>query len=181
MKAEFSFPSEQYLLLGTVAKAHGLHGEVKLFLHSGQPENIRGYRELYLVDRKGAIAGPLQLLGQRLHGKAAIVLLATITDRNGAERIEGHGVLLARDQLPALANDEYYWHRLLGKNVVDGTGHPIGIVARLFHNGAQDILVVVAGQREMLIPMTKSIVVDETETTIVVDPPPGLLDLGDEG
>jgi hypothetical protein len=29
--------------------------------------------------------------------------------------------------------------------------------------------------------MTKSIVVDETETTIIVDPPPGLLDLGKEG
>lgn len=181
MKAEFSFPSEQYLLLGTVAKAHGLHGEVKLFLHSGQPENIREYRELYLVDRKGVIVGPLQLLRQRLHGKAAIVLLATIRDRNGAERIEGHGVLLAKDQLPALANDEYYWHRLLGKDVVDGAGRNIGTVARLFHNGAQDVLVVVAGRREMLIPMTKSIVVDETETTIIVDPPPGLLDLGEEG
>lgn len=181
MEAAFSFPTDQYLLLGTVAKAHGLHGEVKLFLHSGQPENIRGYRELYLVDRKGTIAGPLQLLRQRLQGKAAIVLLDTIKDRSAAEKIEGRGVLLAKDQLPALDNGEYYWHRLLGKTVVDGAGQHIGTVARLFHNGAQDVLVVVAGEREMLIPVTKSIVVDETETTIIVDPPPGLLDLGEQG
>lgn len=175
---EFSFPTDQYLLLGTVAKAHGLHGEVKLFLHSGQPENICKYRELYLVDRQKAIVGPLQLLRQRLQGKAAIVLFSTIEDRTGAESIEGRGVLLARNQLPALDDGEYYWHRLLGKTVVDGAGQTIGTVGQLFHNGAQDVLVVVSGQREMLIPMTKSIVVGETETTIIVDPPPGLLDLG---
>ena len=37
-----------------------------------------------------------------------------------------------------------------------------------------------AGKREILIPMTRNIVVGETETTVIVDPPPGLLELGND-
>lgn len=180
MEEEYRFPTDLYLLLGRVTKAHGLRGEVKLFLHSGQPENLGEYRELHLVDRRGLINGPFAVLRHRLQGKGAIVLLKTIDDRSRAEEIEGRGVLLAKSLLPELDTDEYYWHRLLGKTVVDGQGKSVGTIERLFHNGAQDVLVITAGKREILIPMTKSIVIGETETTVIVDPPSGLLELGDD-
>ena len=180
MIEEFRFPSDQYLLLGRVAKAQGLRGEVKLTLFSGQPDNLGEYRELHLVDQRGVMSGPFTVLRHRIQGKAVIVHLDTIDDRNGAEGIEGRGVLLAKDQLPELAEDEYYWHRLIGKTVVDVGGTTVGIVRRLFDNGAQDVLVVSAGKREILIPMTRSIVVGETETTVIVDPPQGLLELGND-
>lgn len=180
MIEEFRFPSDQYLLLGRVAKAQGLRGEIKLTLFSGQPENLGEYRELHLVDRRGAITGPYAVLRHRIQGKAVIVLLDTIDDRNGAERIEGRGVLLAKNQLPELGEEEYYWHRLIGKTVVEVGGATVGMVRQLFHNGAQDVLVVDAGKREILIPMARSIVIEETETTVVVDPPPGLLELGND-
>ena len=178
MEEEFRYPADRYLLLGRVAKAHGLRGEVKLFLYSGQPENVGRYRELSLVDRRGTITPPLEILSVRLQGKAAIVLFATIADRNGAENIEGCGLLLERGQLPEPEDDEYYWHGLLGKRVVDQGGTYIGTIKSLFDNGAHDILVVDGPRGEVLIPVTRSIVVGESETEVVVDPPPGLLELG---
>lgn len=175
----FPYPAEEYLLLGKIAKAHGLRGEVKISLYSGQPENLRGYRELFLIDRRGKMSGPLTLLGSRDQGKSAIVRFASVTDRNQAEAMEGLGVLLAKADLPEIAEDEYYWHQYLGKTVVDVGGKTLGRVEHLMRTGPQDVLVIksAAGDEEILIPITREILVGETAGTLTVDPPPGLLEL----
>ena len=177
MTPDYVFPADKYLLIGKVAKAQGLHGELKLYLHSGQPENVAGYSELVLINRAGVISSPLAILKSRVQGKAAIVRLASITNRTEAELLQDHGVLLARKHLPAIGENEYYWHQYQDKLVVDLEGKIIGRVDRLFTTGAQDVLVVKAGKEEILIPVTKSILVDETAEKLVVNPPPGLIEL----
>ena len=177
MTSDYIFPAAEYLLLGKVVKAHGLHGEVKVFLHSGQPENIAGYSELVLVDRAGVISSPLAVLQSRVQGKNVIVRLASISTRIQAEMVEDCGVLLARKHLPAIGENEYYWHQYQNKLVVDLDGKTIGRVDYLFTNGAQDILVINAGKEEILIPVTKSIIVGETAEELIVNPPPGLMEL----
>lgn len=179
MVEDFSYPAEEYLLLGKVSKAHGMRGEVKIFLYSGQPENIRSYKELFLIDRQGKLFGPLSVLRSRDQGKLAIVQFASVTDRNQAEEIEGRGVLLAKTDLPEIADDEYYWHQYLGKAVVDVTGKILGRVEHIFRTGLQDVLVIksVDADEEILIPVTREIIVGETAEELTVDPPPGLLEL----
>jgi 16S rRNA processing protein RimM len=165
------------LLLGKITKAQGLRGEVKIFLHSGQPENLADYPELVLVDTSGNVSEPLAILKSRAQGKAAIVHLTTISTRDAAERIEGMGILLDRKHLPAVGDHEFYWHQYQGKLVVDVDGQVIGRVAHLFNNGAQDILVIKAGDEEILVPVTKSFVVGETADKLIIKPPPGLVEL----
>lgn len=177
MAEEFDYPADEYLLLGKIAKAHGLRGEVKMFLHSGQPENLQGYKELVLVDRSGELFGPLIVQKSRNQGKSAIVQFASVTSRSEAELIEGRGVLLAKRDLPAIDENEYYWHQYLGKTVIDLTGRMLGRVEHIFPNGAQDVLVIKAADKEILIPVTKEIVVGETAGELTIDPPPGLVDL----
>lgn len=180
MTENFSYPTHEYVLLGKVAKAHGLRGEVKIISYSGQPENFSGYKEIVLVDTAGNLTEPLSLEKFRIQGKTIIAQLAAIKDRDLAEKIEGRGVLLAKSLLPETEEDEYYWYQYEGKLVLDRNGQSIGRVTRLFNNGAQDIMVVQSGEKEILIPVVKNIIVDETEEQLIVDVPPGLLDLVDE-
>ncbi len=177
MSPDYVFPTDEYLLIGKVVKAHGLNGELKIYLHSEQPENAVGYSELLLIDKSGALSAPLSVIKSRVQGKAVIIRLATITTRTQAEQAEGCGVLLARKHLPAASANEYYWHQYQDKLVVDLEGSVIGRVERLFNNGAQDILVIKAGKDEILIPITKGILVGETAENLIVNPPPGLLEL----
>jgi 16S rRNA processing protein RimM len=177
MPLDYIFPADEYLLLGKVARAHGLHGELKLFLYSGQPENIAGYSELLLIDGKGVISPPLEVLRSRIQGKAAIVQLASIVDRTLAEKVEGWGVLLAKEHLPEASENEYYWCKYQDKLVVDLEGNIIGRVDHLFANGAQDILVIKKGKEEILIPITRDILVGATDEKLIVNPPPGLMEL----
>ncbi len=176
----FSYPSDKYVLLGKVTRAHGLGGDVKIFSFSGQPENFSGYKKVVLVDTAGNLSRPLVVEKFRTQGKTVVVRLASINNRELAEKIEGQGVLLAKSLLPETGEGEYYWYQYEGKLVVDQSGLTIGRITSLFNNGAQDILVVQSGNREILIPVTKSIIVKETNEQLIVNPPPGLLDLGDE-
>ncbi len=180
MARNFTFPEDDYLLIGVVAKAHGMRGEVKIFPYSGAPANITGYKELTLVDTNGRLTSSLAVIKSRAQGKVAIVHLATIENRNLSEEIEGMGVLLTKENLPKIASDEFYWHQLQGKDVVDQNGKTIGTVTSLFSNGAQDIMVVQTGKNEILIPVLKHIIVEETETRVVIQPPPGLLNINDQ-
>lgn len=63
-----------------------------------------------------------------------------------------------RDQLPATAPDEYYWNDLLGLEVMNLQGEPLGRVDHLIETGANDVLVV-RGERERLIPFVLNQVV----------------------
>jgi 16S rRNA processing protein RimM len=133
-----------------------------------------------LVNTSGKLSRPLAVDALRIQGKTAIVKLTSVNSRELAEEIEGRGVLFSKNLLPETAEDEYYWYRYEGKLVVDLSGLTIGRVESLFSNGAQDVLVVKSGNEEILIPVTKSIIVSETAEEIIVDPPPGLLDLTNE-
>jgi 16S rRNA processing protein RimM len=180
MAEDYSYPAGEYVLLGKIAKAHGLRGEVKIFSFSGQPENFHGYKEIVLVNTSGKLLVPLAVENVRIQGKTAIAKLASVNSRERAEEIEGMGVLLAKNLLPETAEDEYYWYQYEGKAVLDLNGQTIGRVESLFSNGAQDVLVVKSGKEEILIPVTKNIIVRETAEGLIINPPPGLLDLTHE-
>jgi 16S rRNA processing protein RimM len=180
MADDYNYPTDKYVLLGKVTKAHGLRGEVKIFSFSGQPENFKGYKEISLVNYAGKLSTALAVEKFRVQGKTVIAQLATVKSRDRAEEIEGMGVLLAKELLPDSAKNEYYWYQYEGKKVFDQSGHTIGIVESLFNNGAQDIMVIKSGKEEILIPVTKSIIVSETAEQLIVNPPPGLLDLNNE-
>jgi 16S rRNA processing protein RimM len=180
MIQEFRYPKERYILIGVVSRAQGLKGELKISCFSGQPENLRNYTELVLIDRQQKLSAPLAVKKNRVQGKNAIIALETVTDRSQADSLKGAGVLVAKESLPEIAEDEFYWHDYIGSSVVDLAGKNIGRVERLFHNGAQDILVVAAAAKEILIPVTKDIVVARKSGSLVIDPPPGLLELNSD-
>lgn len=180
MTEDYSYPTDKYVLLGKVAKAHGLRGEVKIFSFSGQPENFCGYKEVILVNSSGNLSPAFTVEKFRVQGKTVIVRLASVNSRDKAEEIEGMGVLLAKNLLPDTTEDEFYWYEYEGKLVSDQNGRTIGRVQSLFNNGAQDIMVVKSAKGEFLIPVTKSIIVRETTEELIVNPPPGLLDLNNE-
>jgi len=184
MQHHFPFPEEKFLLIGTVIKAQGLKGEVSIHSFSGQPENLNTYDTLFLVDKGGNLSPKLSIKRFRVHKGKAVVLFDRVRDRSHAEQLAGMGVLLAREMLPPLAEDEFYWHQLIGLTVCTTAGEQVGILRHVFSNGAQDIMVVQDGDQEYLVPLSDGIIVSYDETQLIIDPPPGLLEINsgeDEG
>lgn len=93
----------------------------------------------------GAGAGnwrEVELISGHAHGAQLLVKLSGIDDRDQAQQCRGSEIAVWRAQLPALAKDEYYWSDLEGLTVVTREGVELGVVARVFATGANDVLVV---------------------------------------
>ena len=76
-----------------------------------------------------------------------------------------------------LPGDEFYHSDLIGLDVVDTGGEPLGRVHAVHDHGAGDILEVrPAGGAPLLLPFTRAVVptIDLASRRIVADPPYGL-------
>ncbi len=67
----------------------------------------------------------------------------------------------------------------MDRPVTTDSGQELGVVKAIFSNGAQDILVIrqQGSAEELLIPVTAGTLVDDTRKTLIVNLPPGLLEI----
>lgn len=145
----------KYIIVGRVTGVYGVRGWVKIRSHTAPVDNILGYSPWYL-----ALAGGWQtrkVVEGRCHGKGMVALLEGCTDRDAALQLMGCDIAVRREQLPAVAADEFYWADLVGLQVINLEGVALGTVVRLFETGANDV-VVVQGERERLIPYIAEVV-----------------------
>lgn len=173
----FSFPTDKYILLGKVVKAHGIKGELKLVAFSGEAESITRYSRLTLISPENTISPDVNVLNTRIGNKEVIARLEGINDRNHAEELVGCGILVLKKDLPDLGGDRFYLYELEGLSVKTTDGNIIGTVEAFFDNGVQDIIVVRDGKVEYLIPLIPGMIVSRDKSSITIAPPPGLLEI----
>src|SRR5881392_4043205 len=87
----------------------------------------------------------------KLHGAAVVGKLAGIETREQALALKGSAVSVQRGSLPEPGEGHYYLADLVGLEVVNERGEALGVVKRLFTNGAQDVMEL-AGERTRLLP-----------------------------
>jgi 16S rRNA processing protein RimM len=169
------------ILLGRIAGAHGIRGEVLVYTYTGEPGAIASYGPL---DEQG---GPrrFRLKIVRLTPKGVIARVEGVADRNGAEALKGVALTVPRDRLPAPAEGEFYHEDLIGLAAYDDGGTRLGEVAAMQNFGAGDLLELrLAGGGSELVPFTLACVpeVDIAAGRIVVRrPDPVEAREGDEG
>lgn len=162
------------VVVGTIAGAYGVRGEVRIKSFCANPEDIESYSPL--TDANGT-AYDLALIGRIKNGFSARIV--QIKSKEDADGLKGRELFARRDQLPNLPDDEFYHTDLMGLSVSDTGGELIGIVKTVQNHGADDLLEVTrdGSSATVLIPFTKAVVptVDLESRRIVVDPPEGLL------
>jgi len=119
------------------------------------------------------------LAGRTASGRL-VVKLPGLESREEAAALKGWRLVLPRNLLPPLPDDEIYWTDLIGLAVSTTSGLDLGRVEGLLEAGAGLILSVIdpAGL-ERLIPFQPDCLaeVDLADGRLVLDPPPGLLDI----
>jgi 16S rRNA processing protein RimM len=161
--------SSEMLEIGTVMRAHGIRGMLRVFAAS---DAILSVRRVFIDGKE------LKVERVQAEKENFLVQLEGIRDRNQAEAMQKKKLFARKEELPPLADDEIYVADLVGCRVFDVAGTNLGEVIGTFPGGAHEILVV-KGEREFMLPMVDAIVteVDVAQRRIVCDPPEGLLDL----
>ena len=166
--------ADDRIVVGSLAGAFGVRGEVRLKSFCAEPADLAGYVPLYTPD--GRVFRDVQITGQTQGSLTARI--DGVSSKEQADALRGTPLLADRDRLPQLPEDEYYHADLIGLPVQDAGGTPIGTVRAVLNHGAGDILEVARpGGATALIPFTLAAVplVDIAARRIVADPPEGTL------
>lgn len=165
------------VVVGRIGRPHGIRGEVTVETRTDEPEERFAPGAVLFVDTP---AGSLVVSRTHWHSGRLLVTFEGVEDRNGAEALRGLLLNVDRD-VDEVPDDpeEFYDSSLVGclVELMDGTA--LGEVTDVAHLPSQDLLVVVSGENEVLVPFISEFVptVDVAGRRIVIDPPPGLLDV----
>lgn len=159
--------SDEPIVLAAVTGAHGVAGEVRLKLLGEGIDALRQHASFN--------DGSLTLKKLRSDNKGgAIARFAEVQGRTAAEKLRGTVLSVPREELPALAEDEYYHADLIGLPVITDTGKPLGTLTEVHNFGATDIIEVTLdpppakGQKTLMVPMTKQAVIEWDATRLVI-------------
>ncbi|HEX5143439.1 MAG TPA: ribosome maturation factor RimM [Mycobacterium sp.] len=170
------------LVVGRVAKAHGVSGEVVVEVRTDDPAArfARG-KVLRGKPSRGGSERTYTVESVREHGGRLLMRLSGVADRDAADALRGVLFIVNTDELPPITEpDEFYDHELVGLRVRTLAGDEVGAVAEVLHTAAGELLSVKTPEgREVLVPFVTAIVprVSVADGVVEIDPPDGLLNL----
>ena len=171
------------LLVARIGKAHSLRGEVTVQAHTDDPAArfVPGARFTTEAVAGSGVPRELTLRSARLHNGIWLLAFEGIPDRTGAEGLRGTRLFVDTETIEDTDDeDAWYEDELVGLKAVDTSGTELGTVSGLDHGPAQDLLVLtLPGGGTAYVPFVAEIVpeVDVEGGRVVIDPPPGLLEL----
>src|SRR4051794_36254596 len=167
--------AQTQLRVGRLTKAHGLKGAIKLELFTDDPERrfVPGSVFSLQVPAGSPWHGKtLELTELRWYNGHPVGFFAGVPDRTTAETLL-KAILWVDHDLTEVSPEEDAWydHQLVGLDVVRD-GVKVGLVARVDHMPARDLLIVKTPAGEVMVPFVKAIVpsVDLKAGVVTVTP-----------
>lgn len=170
------------LVIGRVAKSHGVRGELAVEVRTDEPE-LRFAPGAVLRARmpRSSVEQHYTVEAAREHSGRLLLSLKEIRDRAAADAIRGTLFLIdTADLTPSDDPDEFYDHELEGLRALLPNGSELGTVAEVLHSAAGELLsITTPAGREVLVPFVIEMVpeIDIVAGWLRVDPPDGLIDL----
>ncbi len=159
-----------YISLGVIGAAHGVRGDLKVKSFIENPKDLAHYAPLYLNEGKTEVR--INAI-RSIQGDKMVVHLEGVDDRNQAELLKGLPLMITRDQLPEIEDDETFYHTdLIGLQAISEAAEPLGSVIAVQDYGAGDILEIQSPTGIMLVAFTKAYVPEislEKGTLTVLD------------
>jgi 16S rRNA processing protein RimM len=167
---------DDLLLVGRVARAHGNKGQVIVNPESDFAEERFREGSTLLV---GSGQQARRISSARFQQGRPVLALEGIETMDEAEALAGAELKMPRSELGPLPEGVFYRHDLVGCQVEDTEGGPIGRVAAVEGTLEASRLVIDAPHGEVLIPLVAEICVDVNPAAkrIRVAAPEGLLEL----
>lgn len=160
----------RYLVVAQIVAPFGVDGEMKADLQTDFPKRLAKRKVVYLgKEDEEPLPHPVERV--RFHGNRALLKLADCRDRDTAETLRGLLVQVPLDEAPPAPPGSYYIHQIVGLNVFDIDGAPLGAVASVIEGVANDVYVVKGPRGELLVPAAGDFVteVDVAAGRMVVD------------
>jgi 16S rRNA processing protein RimM len=163
---------EPTVAVGRITRAHGVKGDVAVFVISEVAERFAVGASVWLEDGRA-----LTVESARKHGDRLVVRFREVHDRDEAEALAKELLVVPESMSPDLPEGSWWDHQLVGCGVTTDDGRALGELRDVIHTAANDVWSVVddAGT-ETLIPVLNDVLVevDVDAKRVVVHAIPGL-------
>lgn len=173
--------AESLVLMGRVIRSHGIQGALKVYPLTDDPHRFADLEQVYM-GTDAAHTTPYTVRSARVQtttkGPQVILELEGLTSRDAADALRQYDLFAPEADLP-LDEDEVFLHDLLGLDVIDAQGQPIGVLKAVMPNPAHDIYVIARdGRPDALVPAVPEFVdaIDLDAGQIHIRPIDGLID-----
>jgi len=147
-------PRAGFVAVGFVRAPRGVLGELSV-------EPMTDFAERFQPGAAVWAAGvSYTVAGARPHRDALLVQLEGIESRGQAEPLRGLLLEVPDVTLTPLEQGRYYRFQIVGMDVVDTEGAPLGQIQEVLETGANDVYIVHDAESELLIPAIDSVVQD---------------------
>ena len=164
-----------YLVVGYLRRAHGVRGEMVMEVHTDFPERLTPKTKVFV----GGDYQPMTIAAVRGHGEGLLVKLEGLDTPEATSRYRNQLVYVTAADRPKLPEGRYYYHELIGFDVVDEEQNSLGKLSEIMQTGANDVYVVVRPDgSEILFPVVSSVVlsIEREHRLIRVHVPEGLIE-----
>src|SRR6202171_430483 len=162
--------SPSQICVARIGAAHGVRGAVKLWTFTEDPLAVKAYGPLVTKDG----ARQFEVTHAREAKGHLVATLKSIGTGEEAERLNGIALYIARDKLPATAENGYYPPARTGLAAVTAANEPLGRVIAIHNFGAGDIIEIAPAHGvTMLLPFTNAVVpsVDLAGGRVIIELP----------
>ena len=169
---------EDCFYLGYVKKTNGVKGGVELMLDVDDPVKYKKKESMLLMIKNNLT--PFFIEQFSIRPKTVFVKFKEVNSANESQLLVGTSIYMPLAELPILkGKNKFYYHEVIGYTAIDVNLGKIGIIKDIVDLTAQPIIQIMAGKKEILVPMIDEFLVEVNKTTqeFILKTPEGLVEM----
>lgn len=176
---------EDCFYLGYISKTIGTKGELAFKLDVDSPSSYQGLQAVFVqISPQDKQLVPYFLSKADLQNNDLLRCKVEEIDNQGdAKSMVGKSLYLLLDQLPSLKEDQFYFHEVIGFELIDKQKGSLGKVEKVLEYSTSNLFSLTINNKEVLIPISDETIekVDKPNQRIHINCPEGLIELYLEG
>ena len=170
-------PLSDYFFLGKVINPNGFKGKVNAYFDTDEPDLYKSLKMVYL--RIGGAPIPYFIDSIRLMNNKAVIEFQDVDSIEKAEILNKKEMYLPLSELPELSGKNFYFHEVIGFQVIDKIFGEIGPIKQILDYPNQAVMQVIHKEKEILIPVNMDVIklVDRNNKEIKIEAPEGLIEI----
>jgi 16S rRNA processing protein RimM len=166
-----------FFYLGVVSKTFGYKGQVVIYLDTDEPEKYKTLEALFIKEDDEMLPYMIEEFIYK-GSNQAIVKFSDVTAEEAKNYVKAE-LYLPLSFLPPLTGNKFYYHEVIGFDVIDNEKGNIGKCVDFMEISRQPIMYVDYNGKEILLPAVDEIfeTVDRENKTITISAPDGLIDI----
>ena len=151
MNSNFYQVPKDLVPIGKIVRAHGLIGQIKVFLYNNNSKSLESKVKIWLKIKDQFNFFEIENIKNIDNGR--LIKFATINNRNEAELLNGKLIYLSRDIFPNLNDKQYYLNDIIGFDIVDEKNMNYGKVLDVIQLPTNNSILFNFKEKEIFIPI----------------------------